>query len=66
MKGKQLVQRLRRLGVEIIPDRGKGGHSLALYQGRRSTIAVHGDRDLSPQFIKTICKQLGLDSKDIL
>ena len=66
MKGKQLVRRLRKLGVEIDATRGKGAHSLATYQGRRSTIITHGDRDLSPEYIKAVCKQLGIDPKEIL
>ncbi len=66
MKGKQLVRRLRKAGVEIISSRGKGGHCLAKYQGRQATVPVHGDQDLSPAFIKMLCKQLGLDSQEIL
>lgn len=66
MKGKQLVRRLRKLGVEIDASRGKGAHSLATYQGKRATIMTHGDRDLSPAYIKLVCKQLGIDPKEIL
>lgn len=66
MKGKQLVRRLRKLGVEIDPSRGKGAHSLATYQGKRATIMTHGDRDLSPTYIKMVCKQLNIDPKEIL
>lgn len=66
MKGKQLVRRLRKLGVEIDPSRGKGAHSLATYHGERATIMTHGDRDLSPDYIKLLCKQLNIDPKEIL
>ncbi len=66
MKGKQFVRRLRKLGVEIDATRGKGAHCLAAWQGKRATIMVHGDRDLSPAYIKLVCKQLGIDPKEIL
>jgi len=66
VKGKQLIRRLRKLGAEVDAKRGKGGHHLVKYQGRRSTVPVHGDRDLSPEFIKLVCKQLGMDPNEIL
>ncbi len=65
MKAKQFLKRLRQLDVEIVMGRGKGGHYLAKYQGKQSTIPVHGDADISPVFIKVICKQLGIDIKDL-
>lgn len=66
MKGKQFIRRLRKAGAQIDEKRGRGGHCLAKHQGRWTTIPVHGDCDLSPDFLKKICKQLGLDPKDIL
>lgn len=65
MKAKQFLKKLKHLGVEIVAGRGKGGHYLAKYKGRQSTIPVHGDADISPVFIKVICKQLGIDPKDL-
>lgn len=66
MKGRQLVRRLEAAGVEIIETRGKGGHVVARYAGRQTTIPTHGSRDLGPNFIRLICKQLGLDPKKVL
>jgi len=66
VKAKQLIRRLKKKGVEMDAKRGKGGHRRAEYQGQWATIAVHGDRDLSPEYIKLICKQLGLDPNEIL
>ncbi|MDM8550071.1 type II toxin-antitoxin system HicA family toxin [Desulfobacterales bacterium HSG2] len=66
MKSKQFIRKLRQIGVGFVKGRGKGGHLLARYQGKQTTIPVHGDTDLGPQFIKLVCKQLGLDPKDIL
>jgi len=66
MKGKQFIQKLRKIGVEIIEGRGKGGHCLVKYKGKQTTIPVHGDADMGNIFLKKICKQLGLNFKDIL
>jgi predicted RNA binding protein YcfA (HicA-like mRNA interferase family) len=66
MKGRQLIRRLKSAGVEIIKSRGKGGHVVARYRGRQTTVPIHGDRDLGPDFIREICKQLGLDSRRVL
>jgi len=61
-----LVRKLRQAGVEIIERRGKGGHWLARFEDRQAPIPMHGDTDLGPEFIKRICKQLGLDPGRIL
>lgn len=65
MKAKQFCQKLRRFGVEIIEGRGKGGHVLAKYKGKQTTIPIHGDADMGSIFLKKICKQLGIDYNDI-
>jgi predicted RNA binding protein YcfA (HicA-like mRNA interferase family) len=66
MKAKQLLRLLHRAGVEIIERRGKGGHVILRYQGRQTTLPRHGDRDIGPEFIKAVCRQLGLDWRQIL
>ena len=66
MKSKQLIRLLRTHGVEFIKGRGKGGHLLARYKGKQTTIPIHGDADLGPQFIKLVCKQLNIDPKEII
>jgi len=66
MKVKQFIQKLRRAGVEIIEGRGKGGHILAKYKGKQTTIPVHGDADIGNIFLKKICKQLGIAFDEIL
>ena len=66
MKARELIRKLRKHGVEFIKGRGKGGHQLARYRGKQTTIPVHGDADLGPQFVKLFCKQLGINPDDIL
>jgi mRNA interferase HicA len=65
MKAKQFLKKLKYLGVEFEAGRGKGGHYLARYQGKQTTVPVHGDADISPVFMKIICKQLGINPKDL-
>ena len=66
VKGKQFIKRLKARGVRITKKRGKGGHVLAEHAGRQAPIPTHGDEDLSPVFIKKICKQLRIDPNEIL
>jgi predicted RNA binding protein YcfA (HicA-like mRNA interferase family) len=58
VKGKELVRRLKRAGVSIDAGRGKGGHVLATYNGRQTTVPTHGATDYDPNFLKLLCKQL--------
>ncbi len=66
MKGRQPIRRLKAAGVEIIKSRGKGDHVVARYRGRQTTVPVHGSRDLGPELIRELCKQLGLDANEVL
>ncbi len=66
MKGKQFVKKLRKVGVTITESRGKGGHVLVTIGEKWTTVPTHGDADLSPEFLKKVCKQLGIDPKDVL
>ena len=66
MKSRQLIRRLKAAGVEIIKSRGKGGHVVARYRGRQTTVPIHGSRDLGPDFIREICKQLEIDARRVL
>ena len=66
MKSRQLIRKLKKIGVEFTKIRGKGGHQLAKYKGKYATVPVHGDADIGPIFIKKLCKQLGIDPQDIL
>ncbi|QAZ69672.1 type II toxin-antitoxin system HicA family toxin [Solidesulfovibrio carbinolicus] len=61
MKGKEFIRRLKRNGVEIVEGRGKGGHVWASYNGKGTTVPFHGSTDVDPDFLKEICKQLGMN-----
>lgn len=66
MKGRQLIRRSKAAGVEIVESRGKGGHVVARYGDRQTTVPIHGSRDIGPDFIRDLCQQLGLDPKRVL
>ena len=61
-----MVRRLRRMGVHVEGRAGGTGHLLARFQGKKAPIPMHGDRDLGPVFIRMLCKELGLNPKEIL
>jgi mRNA interferase HicA len=66
MKSRQLIRKLKKIGVEFTKSRGKGGHQSAKYRGKQATVPVHGDADIGPIFIKKLCKQLDINPEDIL
>jgi predicted RNA binding protein YcfA (HicA-like mRNA interferase family) len=66
VKGKELVRRLRRAGVEVTGRAAGTGHLLARYQGNKAPVPMHGDRDLGPEFLKKLCSQLGIDPRRVL
>jgi len=66
VKVKQFIKKLRQAGVNIIEGRGKGGHVLAKYNGKQTTIPIHGDADVGNIFLKKRCKQLGIALDEIV
>jgi mRNA interferase HicA len=66
IKTREFIRKLKQIGVQNIPARGKGSHQRLEFKGRQSVIPVHGNKDLDPVFIKTICKQLGINPKEFL
>ena len=66
MKGRQFIRKLRRAGVEVDTKRGKGGHVRLTYRDRSTVLPVHGDTDLAPEFLRRVCKQLGIDWRKVM
>jgi predicted RNA binding protein YcfA (HicA-like mRNA interferase family) len=60
------MRKPRRAGVEVEPRRGTGGQLRVRYRGRSSVVPMHGDKDIGPDLLRDICKQLGLDPKRVL
>lgn len=66
MKAKQFLRKLKERGAEIIEGRGKGSHVLVKYKDKRTTVPFHKGKDLDRNFMREICRQLGLDPNDVL
>ena len=66
MKGRQFIRKLRKAGVHIDTKRGKGGHVRLVHEGRSTVLLVHGDTDLAPEFLRRICKQLGIGWRKVM
>lgn len=70
MKGTELVRRLRKIGrkrgvhVQLVPERGKGSHSL-LYFGDRFTVVRDLKDEIKTGTLHAVLKQLGLTSQDL-
>lgn len=65
VKGRQFLKKLRAHGVTTHAGRGKGGHVEVTYRGRKTFVKMHGATDLSNLYIKLVCRQLGIDPKDL-
>ncbi len=59
MTSRELLRRLRRLGVEIITDRGKGGHVMVRRNSRLSYVPT-GSGEVKPGTLAGILRDLDL------
>ena len=64
MTSRELLRALRRLDVEIIPARGKGGHVRVERNGRFSYVPT-GSGELKRGLVHGILSQLGLTISDL-
>ena len=59
MNSRELLRRLRRLGAEVVADRGKGGHVQVRLGDRKSHVPT-GSGEIPPGTLAAILRQLGL------
>jgi len=64
-KTRDVMRRMGALGAVFTP-RGGTGHFTVSFQGRATTFPMHPSKELGPNFIRTICKQIGMDAKQTL
>ena len=65
LKPKEAVRILEKLG--FVQIRQRGSHRQFRHpDGRQTTVADHGSRDLSPILLKQIIKNIGLTPHDFL
>jgi predicted RNA binding protein YcfA (HicA-like mRNA interferase family) len=64
MTANELLRRLRRLGVTVVPNRGKGGHVRVERNGLVSHVPT-GTGDLKTGLVQGVLRQLGLTMRDL-
>lgn len=65
MKARQFLRKLKAAGVKDTPSRGKGGHVYLEFGGNWTTLPFHGSDDIGPNLLREVCKQLGLDWREV-
>jgi predicted RNA binding protein YcfA (HicA-like mRNA interferase family) len=64
MTSRELLRKLRRLGVTVDPGRGKGGHVRVERDGAVSHVPT-GSGDLKAGLVQGVLHQLGLTMRDL-
>ena len=64
MTSRELLRRLRRLGVEIVSDRGKGGHVMVRREGRIIYVPT-GSGEIASGTLAGILKALELRKEQL-
>ena len=64
MTSNELLRRLGRLGAEMVPDRGKGGHVMVVLRGRPAFVPT-GSGDIKRGTLLGIPRTLGLRLRDL-
>ena len=64
MTSRELLRKLRRVGVTIDPGRGKGGHVLVMRNGRRSIVPT-GSGEVRRGTLMRILRDLELRLEDL-
>jgi predicted RNA binding protein YcfA (HicA-like mRNA interferase family) len=64
MTANELLRKLRRLGVTVVPGSGKGGHVRVERDGQVSHVPT-GSGELKTGLIHGVLRQLGLTMRDL-
>ena len=64
MTSRELLRKLRRVGVTVDPDRGKGGHVRGERNGRKSIVPT-GSGDLRRGTLLRILRDLEVKPEDL-
>jgi predicted RNA binding protein YcfA (HicA-like mRNA interferase family) len=64
MTANELLRNLRRLGVTVVANRGKGGHVRVELNGRISHVPT-GSGELKTGLVHGVLRQLGLTVRDL-
>lgn len=65
LKSREIISILKKLGFEEI--RQKGSHKQFRHEdGRQTTVAIHGSKDIYPQILCRIAKDVGMNVQDFV
>lgn len=64
MTSSELLRLLRRAGADVVTDRGKGGHVMVTFRGRRAFVPT-GSGEVKRGTLLGILRQLGLRLHDL-
>ena len=65
LKSREVISILKKLGFEEI--RQKGSHKQFRHEdGRQTTVAIHGSKDVYPQILWRIAKDVGMNVQDFV
>lgn len=59
------MKKLRAAGVIFTKPKRSGSHYMAHFDGKQVPVMFHSE-DLDSEYCKLVCKQLGLDFKEVL
>jgi len=66
VKIEEFIRRLKKCGVGITPNPSGSSHYLARFQERKVPIPVHENKDFDRGFLRNICRELGIDPREIV
>ena len=65
LTARELIAILKEKGFEL--DRQSGSHAIYIHHdGRRTTVPIHGKRDLGKGLLRQIMKDCGLNTEDLI
>jgi predicted RNA binding protein YcfA (HicA-like mRNA interferase family) len=64
MTSRELLRRLRRLGAEVDPSRGKGGHVMVWLRARHAAVPT-GSGEIATGTFRAILRELDLRPEDL-
>lgn len=64
MTANELLRKLRRFGVTVVPNRGKSGHLRVERNGRVSHVPT-GSGELKAGLVHGVLRQIGLTMRDL-
>ncbi|OOV34470.1 hypothetical protein BO91_01535 [Candidatus Synechococcus spongiarum LMB bulk10E] len=66
LKPREVISILTRLGFVCVRQKGSHRQFRHSVDGRQTTVPVHGSRDIRPQMLACIARDIGLNVRDFV